>query len=330
MKANSAAAALAVAALSLALPAAATPQPLPAETKVTRVNYHGWTDAVQLNNGVAEAVVVPSVGRVMQFRFAGREEGPFWVNPALAGRSADSGAEDWVNYGGDKVWPAPQTGWEPATGRAWPPPAGFDGRPMQAEIAGPVVTLTSPADPDYGIQIRRRIVLAPGRPIMTITTTYEKLTGQPVQVGVWTITQLRDPVAVYAIQPGPIGTGAAYVPLSDSPPPDLKQESGRISLTRDPAENHKIGTKAGALVWVGRNELLRVDSAVVAGATYPDRGCSAEIYTNADPLPYVELELLGPLVKMAAGDKIEQVVRYTLGLRTGKNVDAEVRRLGAE
>jgi hypothetical protein len=322
------AAALAVAAIRFAQPAAAeTPKPMPPETNVTRVNYHGWTDAVRLSNGLVEAVVVPSVGRVMQFRFKGGEDGPFWENPALAGRSADPEAGDWANFGGDKAWPAPQAGWELATERAWPPPAGFDGRPMKAEIAGSVVTLISPVDPDYGIQTRRRIVLAADRPVMTITTTFEKLAGQPVEVGIWVITQMCDPVVVYAVQPDPPETGAAYVHLSDEPPPDLKLGSGRISLTRDPAENHKIGTRAGALVWVGRTELLRADSAVVAGAAYPDRGSSAEIYTNADPLPYVELEMLGPLVKMTAGDKIEQVVRYTLGRRTGEDVDADVRRM---
>ena len=51
------------------------------------VTYHGWTDAVVLGNGTVEAIVVPSVGRLMQFRFTGAADGPFWENPKLAGKA---------------------------------------------------------------------------------------------------------------------------------------------------------------------------------------------------------------------------------------------------
>ena len=53
----------------------------------TNQSHRGWRDAVILRNGVVEAVVVPSVGRVMQFRLAGRADGPFWENEKLAGHT---------------------------------------------------------------------------------------------------------------------------------------------------------------------------------------------------------------------------------------------------
>jgi hypothetical protein len=48
------------------------------------------------------------------------------------------------------------------------------------------------------------------------------------------------------------------------------------------------------------------------GGEYPDKGCSAEVYTNQNPLAYVELEMLGPLHTMKNGDKISQVNSYHL------------------
>jgi hypothetical protein len=60
---------------------------------------------------------------------------------------------------------------------------------------------------------------------------------------------------------------------------------------------------------------------------YPDDGCSAEIYTNPDPLPYVELEMLGPLTKLVLGDKITRTSSYTLLRRTEVDPELEVRRL---
>src|SRR5882762_5172496 len=91
-----------------------------------RTNYHGWTNSILVSNGRVEAVIVPQVGRVMQFRFAGDGDGPFWENPALAGTAPHPESKEWGNFGGDKTWPAPQSDWDKITPRAWPPPVGFD------------------------------------------------------------------------------------------------------------------------------------------------------------------------------------------------------------
>lgn len=294
---------------------------------LTHINYQGWPDSILLSNGLVEAVIVPAVGRVMQFRFAGRPDGPFWENPGLWGRRPDPGSEDWANFGGDKAWPAPQAVWRRLALGDWPPPRTFDGLPMQAVIDGLAVTLISPEDPGFGMRVRRRIELAPDRPVMVITTSFEKTKDPPLEVGVWVITQLKDPVAIYALLPDSPRPGTGYVRQSEDLPASLKREDGLLSLTRDPLKNHKIGTLAGTLVWIGPSELVRIDSTLVPGGKYPDDGCSAEVYTNADPLAYVELELLGPLVTMKAAGKIEQVSTYTLAPRREIEPAQEIRRL---
>jgi hypothetical protein len=291
-----------------------------------RINYHGWPDAILLRNGVVEAVIVPAIGRVMQLRFAGEPEGPFWENDKLLGKKPEAESTDWANFGGDKAWPAPQASWPQIIARGWPPPRGFDGMPMEAVVEGSAVILASPVDPDFGIRVRRRIELQPGLPVMTTTTRYEKISGPPVEVGVWVITQVKDPVAVYAIMPETTHSDAGYVRQSDELPVNFKLENNLIALTRDSKKNHKIGTMAGTLVWVGRNELLRIDSALVPGGKYPDDGSSAEIYTNLDPLAYVELEILGPLAPMVVGDKIERLSTYTLAHRTENDPATEIKK----
>ncbi|HVY68516.1 MAG TPA: hypothetical protein VHH73_01215, partial [Verrucomicrobiae bacterium] len=125
---------------------------------VQKAAYHGWPDALVLGNGKAEVVIVPAVGRVMQFRFAGTNgDGPFWENRALDGKAPDSKSKDWGNFGGDKAWPSPQADWPKVTGRGWPPPPAFDSMPVEARVEGKVVTLVSAVDPFYGIKTRRRI-----------------------------------------------------------------------------------------------------------------------------------------------------------------------------
>ena len=300
----------------------------PHPRSVQHIDYKGWPNSLLLSNGLLEAVVVPAIGRVMQLRFAGERDGPFWENPMIGAHTTATDAEGWANFGGDKAWPSPQADWEHIARRSWPPPAGFDGQPMEAAIDGPAaVTLASPIDAGYGIRVRRRIELSPDRPIMTVTTTYERVAGAPIEVAVWVITQLKNPVVVSAPLGEASGKGTGYEPQSDELPAGLHVADGLLSLTRDPRQNHKIGMRAATLVWIGTTEMLRIDSALVAGAKYPDDGCSAEVYTNADPLPYVELELLGPLASLAVGESIERVSTYTLGRRTEKDPATEIKRL---
>ena len=295
---------------------------------LTHTNYRGWSDAIVMSNGKVEAVIVPAVGRVMQFRFAGEPNGPFWENQQMLGRSPDPKSSEWGNFGGDKTWPSPQTDWPKTAPRGWPPPPAFDSMPVEwTPISVNVGTLTSPVDPYYGIRTTRRIELDAKLPVMTITTTYEKVQGEPRKAGVWIITQLKDPVGVFAPIPKPSRFAEGYNRQSEQLPANLKFESGLVSLTRNRAGSYKIGTDASTLLWVGEKEIVRIDSPRSGGAEYPDQSSSAEVYTNPDPLTYVELEILGPLHTMRVGDRIKQVNTYTLMRRSLPDAEAEARKI---
>lgn len=286
--------------------------------------YHGWTDAVLLGNGTVEAVIVPSVGRLMQFRFAGSADGPLWENPALAGKSIPE--KPWEtahgSFGGDKTWPAPQSLWN------WPPPDVFDAAPLAFRVdPDRSVVLTSPVSRRFGIRTERRFTLAPNAPRLRVVTTYEKVSGPPVETAVWIITQAKAPEAVFLPVPlqsrFPDGTAQEWKLPKDF----ARLQNGLVRLTRDPRESHKIGNDAESIVWVGAHEVLRIEAAREAGATYPDAGCSAEIYTNGDPVPYVELETLGPLHPLKVGDHISATNSYTLYRRTGADAGAQVKQI---
>ena len=295
---------------------------------LTHANYHGWSDAIVMSNGKVEAVIVPGVGRVMQFRFAGEQDGPFWENQQMFGRSPDSKSSEWGNFGGDKTWPSPQADWPKIATRGWPPPPAFDSMPVEwTPIAVNAGTLTSPVDPYYGIRTTRRIELDLNLPVMKITTTYEKVQGEPRNVGVWIITQLKDPVGVFAPIPKPSRFAEGFNRQSDQLPANMKFENGLISLTRNRTGSYKIGTDASTLLWVGEKEIVRIDAPRAAGAEYPDQGSSAEVYTNPDPLTYVELEMLGALHTMRVGDRIKQVNTYTLMRRSVPTAEAEARKI---
>jgi hypothetical protein len=214
---------------------------IPAKITVTKTNYQGWQDSYILSNGQVEAVVVPKVGRIMQFRFKGGES-TFWENPQVYGKAPNIKSEEWGSFGagGDKTWPAPQSAWEKITGRGWPPPATFDSIAVTARVNRSEVTLTSAIDPFYGIRIYRKITLEPYKPVMNITTTYEKVNGKPQNVSVWIVTQFRDPVAVYAVLPQPSIFPEGYNKQSENLPANLKVDNGLLSLARDRNKSHKL------------------------------------------------------------------------------------------
>lgn len=292
--------------------------------------YFGWDRALSISNGVVEAVIVPAIGRVMQFRFIGQSS-PFWEDPQLRGRPADPQSADWINFGGDKTWPSPQADWEKVTGRAWPPPIAFDSLAVECAVRRDMVVLTSPVDPHYGIQTERVIALDHELPVMTITTTYTKVSGDPLRTGVWIITQLEDPVGVYVPLPRkraafPAGYGRQS---GDALPAGLQVQPDLLSLTRDPVTSTKIGTESDRLLWVGPTSMLLIESPrlAAAGVEYPDDQSSAEVYTNPNPKPYVELEMLGPLRTLRVGDHLSQTNTYRLFPRSSPNPERDARRV---
>jgi len=292
---------------------------------ISSITYHGWSDALVMSNGKVEVAIVPSIGRVMQFHYVG-EDDVLWENEKLQGKPADSSSKEWINFGGDKSWPSPQADWPKMIGRGWPPPATFDSTPLDAQKKGGVVELISPVDPNYGIRVHRHIKLDPKEPILTITTTYEKVSGDPLKVGVAVITQLCDPQRAFIKLPAQSKYPEGYTLLNFEKPQDAKFQDGLFSLTRSHQKSSQIGNDGSSLLWMNEKYALRIDSPHVDGAEYAE-GSSTVIYTNSDPDGYVELETYGPLTTMKLGDKIERTNLYTLSKRTEKDPDSEARKI---
>ncbi|MGD0734584.1 MAG: hypothetical protein ABR976_05525 [Terracidiphilus sp.] len=289
---------------------------------IVRINWHGWQDCYLMSNGSLEAIVVPAIGRVMQLRLAGDSTGTLWENRALDGRLHQAGHHQWRNFGGDKCWPAPQSAWPVNLGCAWPPPIAFDSLPAEVNVKRHEVILRSPVDAAMGIQVVRHVALDPVRSVMRIRTEFRKLLGSPVTVSIWTITQMQEPERICALLPANSKFDRGYTPLLNAEPAGLKIHDRLLSLIRHPNAYVKIGVDAASLAWVGSNCVVRIEAEVGPGE-YPDGGCITQIYTNPDPLHYVELETLGPLTKMSVGDRIERTTVYAVTPRTTPDPEAE-------
>ena len=111
------------------------------------------TETVELSRGALKVVVAPRLGgRIAEFSLCGRNL--LFENPALAGVENDQPTPAWDgvwrNFGGEKVWVAPQ-GWDGKGQWAGPPDPVLDGGYFSLLAAdSEKISTRSPDDPKTG------------------------------------------------------------------------------------------------------------------------------------------------------------------------------------
>ena len=305
--------------------------------RVTRINYKGWRNCADVSNGLVEAIVVPEIGRIMAFQFAGHPEtSPLFTNSDLLGKTgADVGAGNWANFGGDKLWPSPQSEWPQYIGHTFPPPPAFDGLPERLDVVPGGVRLSTPRSTEFGAESSRVITLCPGDTHLYISQTLRRTLEPRLmsgvnrrnlagEAGIWSVTQTR-------------GDGAGFLPVNprsrfpqgfvtfdnDSRPvlnpPSLPfgwtRSDALLTGRRDPVNSSKLGSDNSA-GWIASlysgTVLFSEHFPTHFGPLYPDGGCRTEVYANSGATAYVELELLGPLQKLPNGRQMTYDIAWNL------------------
>ena len=180
-------------------------------------SYRGWK-TLELTNGLVEVQVVPEIGgRVIQLKLGDFEY--FWVNDRLAGKLPPPGRLGpdgaWLNYGGEKLWPAPQ-GWSGEHEWPGPPDPVLDGGPHAGSIVtgrgNPVsVRLVSPKDARTGIQFSRLIQVYDGWSRVHVDATMTNVDSRPRRWGIWSVVQHN---AANRSGPGPDKNLRVWCPIN--------------------------------------------------------------------------------------------------------------------
>lgn len=272
-----------------------------------KVAYRGWPNCYRLTNGKVELIVTGDVGpRIIRFGFIGddNEFGEF------AEQVGQTGGSEWRIYGGHRLWHAPED--KVRTYYA-------DNSPVQVVEENGTARVIQPPEATTGIQKEMAI-------------TFEAANRVEVRhylrnVGLWSVELA--PWALSVMAPGGLGivpqpTKAhpdgllpnrvlVLWPYTDMRDPRIHWGSRLILLRQDqdaprPA---KIGLSAndGWGAYLRRGHLFLKTFEYIEGASYPDHGCSLEMYTNDRML---ELETLGPLQRLAPGGVAEHVERWFL------------------
>lgn len=175
----------------LSMPALASGQAgssAPSSCRIGPADYKGWR-AQEISNQWLQLIVVPqNGGRLMQVTFAGH---PYlFVNPKYAGKYLPPSQEQWFNYGGDKIWLLPEGNNDE---QHWPGNSDIlDDGPFSSRIVSQgqscALELTSPSDPQTGVQFIRTISIADS-PRIQFHTVMKNVSGHSIQWSMQSVSQ---------------------------------------------------------------------------------------------------------------------------------------------
>jgi hypothetical protein len=283
-------------------------------------------EGFKITDGKTEAIIVPSIGRIMSYKKVGGEN-LIWNAPNGVMRMWG-----WNNYGGDKTWLGPQNSWT-IWHSPWPPDTSIDDSPHEIEfITGGKLRMTSPLSPATGIRFVRTIYFDTNGELV-IEQTAQKEKGAKVKGSIWNITQA-------------IPGDAIFLPMNENSPyknnfyafykgNDLqKAETINPKLLRvqpvSEGGGWKVGTDApvSSLASV-KDGVAFVQKTAKPEGIYPDgavdnAGFPVELFINGDKdAYYAELELLGPLRDFSVGTKWTHTLRWSLNDMPSKDVTSK-------
>lgn len=160
--------------------------------QVRNTMFEGWPAQVISNEWLEIVIVKQLGGRLMQITFAGHTY--LFVNPKYKGKyiSPEQAKGQWINYGGDKLWPLPEgLGDE----QHWPGPVSDpldDGAYDLTVISeAPVcsVRLDGPADPATRLQYSREITVRTDSPEISFHAVMKNAGAKPIRWSVQSVTQ---------------------------------------------------------------------------------------------------------------------------------------------
>ncbi len=274
-----------------------------------RREHLNFGECLIMENEFAQLIVTLDVGpRIVSYRLTGGENILFSdVDRVMTHESAELRAEAgelgrWVMYGGHRFWTSPEDMY-----LTYDP----DNRPYDAELdesAGCAV-LKTPTRRATGFRKTLRVTLAQDSARVTVEHILTNDSDETRNVALWGVTALdaggveliplpvNDTPEIWPRQLVALWHGSA---MND---PRLQWKRDCVVLTQDRgcADSFKLGAcvEDG---WAGcftKGTLLLLRVPFDPAATYSDRGCNYETYTN----PHLtEMETLGELAPLAPGE----------------------------
>ena len=271
--------------------------------QIEQITYKHFGRCYRLCNDQVDLLVTGEFGpRIIRFGFIGAENEFAEVDFSLA----IPGHGTWRLHGGHRFWHAPED-----MIRTYIP----DDEPVRLEEHGDFIRVRQPVQQGTGIEKELDISLAQDRPSANVVHRLRNHNLWPVDLAPWALSAMRDSGTCIIPLPGRRAPALGELPgistialwqFSDMSDSRFSWGRNCIRIRHDRAED--APQKIGALVSDGWAAYLRQGNLFlktfdyVEGASYPDRGCSVEVFFNDE---FLELETLGPLTRLEPGASIE-------------------------
>ena len=278
--------------------------------QMEKVAFEGWNNCIKLSNGKIELIATTDIGpRIIRLGFVGGQN-LFHVYPETAGKTGD---KEWQNYGGHRLWHAPEV--MPRT--YWP-----DNSPVKYEWDGKTLKLVPDFETGNGLQKEIEVTLDPNENAVKLVHRIINQNQWEIELAPWCLSVMAQngrailpqeefrPHPEYLLPARPMVLWH-YTQMGD---PRWTWGTKYVQLQQDPKAKTK--QKVGVLnkqAWAAyylNGDLFIKKFTIDAEAKYPDYGCNTEVYTDWNML---EVESLGPLAKIPAqGGKLEHTETWTL------------------
>jgi hypothetical protein len=279
-------------------------------------NYKGWKwdSTIVMQNGLITMATVPAIGgRVMQYDLNGVPS--LFVNSAELGNTYTP-ANDFNlrNFGGFKNWPSPQDAWN------WPPPPTLDygkyavtdfrqgSDSVSLTIISPIEQWRAP-----NIQFQRTATIFKGSTCVRMEQTIINTGTSVAKWGEWDISQSivqhngkTDYQNFWSYFP--LNPKSVYGSTGVSPQGPSEAWKGEISPGIYGVQYYPDGQKIFADPSVGWLVYANLLDSVISVRTfsvfdtlqYPDGGARISVWVNPPNPAYMEVEVKGPVVSLAA------------------------------
>lgn len=273
------------------------------------INYQGWQTCYRLHNQQIDLIVTADVGpRIIRLGFIGADN-EFYEDTALHGKT---GGAQWVNYGGHRLWHAPEA--EP---RTYAP----DNEPVDVKKDGDWVRFIQPVEPLTGIQKEIALKLDPTSAHVSVIHRLRNTNHWSIELAPWALSVMAAGGKAIIPQPPRLAHDDCLQPINSmalwayTDMQDRRWNWGTRYVTLQQEAGNENPQKVGLAVpdgWVAyaRNQHLFVKTFTPQpGKRYPDFGSHVEVFTNDVML---EVETLGPLTQLAPQACVEYAEQWHL------------------
>ncbi|MDA3872722.1 MAG: DUF4380 domain-containing protein, partial [Kiritimatiellae bacterium] len=292
---------------------------IPLFSEMETVDYQGWKGAIRLQNRELEVVVLPQTGRLLHLSIPGGEN-LLTFNAGLVGERPPEEEGDWLNYGGDWMWPVHQDHWEKMGGARWPPLRMLDSPEWHADVkVGKEGTQWITLRKDFGdplyVQVERQFELPRGSVAeLKVHQSIRRIQASDIPVCLWQISQMHRAEQVFFDSNPESFHGEGYRKIAfDELDHSVLNTCNEVLVYEAVGKGeHKIGT-GGA--WIagrrGNQGMLLWTAGGATDGSFPDGGCSVVMYSNTG-LGYTEIETQSRKVDLAPGEVLRNTVHYRL------------------